>query len=178
MQKTRQQRGAISIEFAAVFVVFFVMLYAVIAYSVPLLLSLSLKQLSADAARAAVRVDPAQNEADYALRVSQQVGAVIAQTWLPDDWYQGDCPAPPAAMGWTALPASANGQSYGYLALDTSTNVPGHILYVCLQRGYNQDGSAEQRAIIPIINLLGMRIPALPSSDGQTVLRGQTMLRL
>lgn len=178
MRKMNNQRGAISIEFAAVFVVFFVMLYAVIAYSLPLLLSLSLKQLSADAARAAVRVDPAQSEADYALRVGEQVGAVVAQTWLPDDWYQGGCPAPAGALGWTALPASENGQSYGYLAQDTSTSPPGHLLYVCLQRGYNQSGGAEQRAIIPIINLLGMRIPALPESAGQTVLRGQTMLRL
>jgi hypothetical protein len=178
MPSKHTQAGAISIEFAAVFMLFFAMIYAVIAYALPLLLVLTLKQLSADAARAAVRVDPAQDDSQYAARVSQQVDAILQQTWLPDDWYQGGCPAPNNSLPWQPLPAASNGQSYGYLGVDSSTLVPGHVLHVCLQRPYNQSGSTEQRAIIPIINLLGLQIPSLPSTDGQTILRGQTTTRL
>lgn len=174
----RHQRGAVSIEFAAVFMLFFVLVYAVIAYALPLLLALSLKHVSADAARVAVRVDPALSAAQYAAVVSRQIDLQVQQSWLPDNWYQGNCPAPGGGLNWQPLPAARDGESYGYLAVDNSQAEPARVLHVCLQRFYNRDGNAQQRAIIPVIRFLGVQIPSLAERDGQTVLRGETRLRL
>ena len=53
----KTQRGAVAIEFAMLFAVFFVVVYGIIAYSIPMLLLLTFKQVSADAARATLQAD-------------------------------------------------------------------------------------------------------------------------
>ena len=45
----KTQQGAVAIEFAMLFAVFFVVVYGIIAYSIPMLLLLTFKQVSADA---------------------------------------------------------------------------------------------------------------------------------
>lgn len=169
----RKQRGAMAIEFAALFMVFFAIVYAVIAYSIPLLLSLSFKQVSADAARSAVRVSPGLQTADYIARINSQVHEVVGESWLPNDWVEGGCPAPGA--GWVAL-APVQGKSLGhYLAVSSEPfSPPRYHLNICLQRKYD-----KSNAIIPILTVFGLDIPALPKKeDGTTTLRGRTAIRL
>ena len=178
-----KQRGAIAIEFAALFAVFFIILYAVIAYSLPLLLTLTFKQLSSDASRAAIKVDQALPDAEYINIVAQEVTRVVDSSWLPRNWVTGNCPVPKPVpkITWEPLPNSSNSGSYGFIAkevLDSKTNNYRYILQVCLQRKYNAAGKAEDRAIIPTINLLGIKIPSLPEVDGEVVIRTQTTVRL
>lgn len=173
-----KQRGAIAIEFAVLFLAFFMILYAIIAYSIPLLLILTFKQVSSDAGRAAIKVDQALPEAQYIQAVGKEVTRVIDSSWLPSDWVSGNCPTPKPSesseppkksLQWDALPGSP---SYGYLAkeyLDEKSNNYRYILQVCLQR---------KKHIIPAINLLGVEIPKLPKEDGEVVIRNQTTIRL
>lgn len=171
----RRQRGAVAIEFAALFLVFFTMVYAIIGYSLPLLLTLSFKQLSAEAARSAVRVSPDLQPGAYMARISRQIQDVVDSSWLPANWVEGGCPPPADEPGWTALPAPA-GQSFGHYRKIRSTppGPPRYQLDVCVQRPYGR-----KEAIIPTLSLFGVDIPALPQdARGETVLRGRSTIRL
>lgn len=158
MQTIKKQRGAIAIEFAALFTIFFIIVYAIIAYSIPLLLTLTFKQVSSDAGRAAIRVDPAYSQ--YEQKVSEEVTKVVEGSWLPSSWV-----------------SPCDGQaSYGSLSFNKVSER--YTLQVCLQREYGSTGTASQRAIIPTINILGMKIPNLPEVNGRTVIRSYTTVRL
>lgn len=173
--KKQNQRGAVAIEFAMLFLVFFMIVYAIIAYSIPLLLSLSFKHVSADAARAVVRVSPDLQTTEYIARINQQVHEVVTDSWLPPDWVQGRCPQPDTEAGWVALP-SIEGQSFGhYRELRPALfSQPRYHLNICLQREYNKDN-----AIIPILTVFGLDIPSLPQDEGgNTTLRGRSTIRL
>ena len=167
-----KQRGAIAIEFAVLFLAFFMILYAIIAYSIPLLLILTFKQVSSDAGRAAIKVDQVLPEAQYIQAVGKEVTRVIESSWLPSNWVSGNCPTPKPSeksLQWDALPGSP---SYGYLAkeyLDEKSNNYRYILQVCLQR---------KKSIIPAINLMGIKIPTLPEEEGEVIIRNQTTVRL
>ena len=165
--EARKQHGAVAIEFAVIFLVFFTVLYAIIAYSIPFLLTLSFKHISADAAREAVRVSPTVQ--NYPGRVSQQIYETIDNSWLPADWRQDDCPAPDS--DWIRLPPH-QGRSYGHYRMESAPTR--YHLNVCLQRAYS-----KATAIIPILTVFGVDIPSLPKDEnGQTFLRGRTTIRL
>ncbi len=170
----KEQRGAAAIEFATLFMVFFSTVYAVIAYSIPFLLTLSFKQVSADAAREAVRVNPALPAEQYIARINQQVHEAVADSWLPNDWIEGNCPNPDADDGWLRLP-DINGRSFGHYreVRPEPFAPPRYHLNICLQREY------DKNPIIPTLNILGFDIPSLPKdADGSSYLRGRTSIRL
>ncbi|MFJ7143643.1 MAG: TadE/TadG family type IV pilus assembly protein [Pseudomonas protegens] len=79
----RKQKGAVAIEFAAVFVIFFAVFYGLVSYSLPLLMMQSFNQATAEAVRRAVAVDP--NTANYATTVQNLANTVVqTQTsWIP-----------------------------------------------------------------------------------------------
>lgn len=176
MKKTRSakhQKGAVAIEFAALFTIFFVVLHAIIAYSLPLLLLVTFKELSAQAARTAIRVVPDSDLASYTRLVNQEVSRIIDASWLPSNWVSGNCPAPQAeGLSWQALD---NG--FGHFALDPE-QADRPVLHVCLQRYYIPGGQGDRAAIIPGYNLLGIQIPKLPvDENGDPVVRAHTILR-
>lgn len=171
----KKQHGAVAIEFAMLFMVFFAVVYAIIAYSLPFLLTLSFKQISADAARTAVRVSPTLSTAEYIMHINQQVHGVVTDSWLPKEWVQGGCPHPGTEGDWLVLPA-IDGQSFGhYQQVRTAPFAPPRYdLNICLQREYN-----KTNAIIPILTVFGVDIPSLPKDeDGNTILRGRSTIRL
>nr|WP_312973183.1 TadE/TadG family type IV pilus assembly protein [Pseudomonas sp.] len=176
----KTQQGAVAIEFAMLFAVFFVVVYGIIAYSIPMLLLLTFKQVSADAARATLRVDP--GNAAYSQLLSREITAVVQRSWLPESWRSGDCPAPEqdaAGLDWSPLPGHDGQPSYGNIALDNrNPSAPRYVLHVCLQRGYNHAGPSDQRAILPTLRLLGISIPSLPEENGEVVIRGATTVTL
>lgn len=53
-----RQRGAVAIEFALAFVLFFGIFYAIVSYAFPLLLSQSMNMAVTEGARGALAVDP------------------------------------------------------------------------------------------------------------------------
>ena len=181
----KKQQGTVAIEFAALFSIFFVILYAVIAYSIPLLLSLTFKQVSSDASRATIKVDQAVPEDQYIATVAQEVSRVVESSWLPKSWVSGNCPVPQdtedPGLVWVRLPSGSGSASYGFFAkelLNDKTKDYRYIIQVCLQRKYGSTGTENERAIIPTINILGIKIPSLPEVDGEIVIRKQTTIRL
>lgn len=199
MLNKRCQRGAISIEFALLFSVFFVVLYAIIAYSIPLLLMLILRHTAAEAGHAAIKVDPYLSEPTYSKRVSEQISGTVngtlvgSKTWLPSSWRSGGCPAPkhkpvlntkpddydypqPALIQWKKLPGNP---SFGWYSYNERSNIstPRHQIYVCLQRKYNTSGPANEVAIVPYLYLLGLEIPSLPKDNsGDTIFKGEAYI--
>lgn len=176
-----QQNGSVAIEFAGLFLLFFVVLYAILSYSVPLLLTYTFKQVTADAARATIRVNPALAQEDYLRVISQEVSRVVEASWLPETWRQGNCPSPNAAEPWQTLPPQPGHQSYGHIQPITPINGQNYfLLHICLQRPYLAQGDENTRAIIPILQLPGFTLPLLPLDEvtGTIILRGSTIASL
>jgi len=78
-----QQKGAVAIEFALVFVIFFAVLYGIVSYSLPLLLMQSFNQSTAEAVRRSVAVDP--SSPGYATTVQATATAELYRqlAWIP-----------------------------------------------------------------------------------------------
>lgn len=81
----RRQHGAAAIEFAAFFMIFFVLFYAMVAYSLPLLLSASYQEIAANALRdtLATQAPGTETAPDPTYTRSS-----IEQAWLPVAWLQ------------------------------------------------------------------------------------------
>ena len=79
----RKQKGAVAIEFALVFVIFFAVFYALVSYSLPLLLMQSFNASTAEAVRRSVALDPAT--ANYPAAVTATARAELNRqlAWLP-----------------------------------------------------------------------------------------------
>lgn len=175
------QRGSVAIEFAAVFAVFFVVLYAALAYSIPFMLQQSFKQVSADAARAAARIDPAVP--GYRDKLADIIDQTITNSWLPAGWYARCTAAGPGSdSGYTTWEAlrSDGSASYAYRSIDDSDpDDPRPVILVCIERKYNRTGAANETAIVPVLEILGVTLPSLPKdASGDTVLRATTAMHL
>lgn len=85
----RRQRGAAAIEFSLIFILFFTLFYAIVAYSLAMLVMQGLTQAAEEGVRAAVAVDPLAFGDDAAYVGSVQTTArarvVNALSWLPKD---------------------------------------------------------------------------------------------
>ncbi|GAB7532595.1 TadE/TadG family type IV pilus assembly protein [Pseudomonas sp. 3A(2025)] len=82
---SRRQKGAAAIEFAAVFVIFFGVFYAMVSYSLPLLMMQSFNAAASEAVRRSVALSPAIGTANYATQVvTQAKSTVLSQLdWMP-----------------------------------------------------------------------------------------------
>lgn len=83
--RPKQQKGAVAIEFAAVFMIFFGVFYGLVSYSLPLMLLQSFHQSTAEAVRQSVSLDPVALGAGYGPAVVSRANAVTLQqlSWLP-----------------------------------------------------------------------------------------------
>jgi len=79
----RKQKGAVAIEFALVFVIFFAVFYGLVSYSLPFVLMQSFNQATAEAVRRSVAVDP--NTPGYQTVVQNTATATLQQqlSWVP-----------------------------------------------------------------------------------------------
>lgn len=82
---SRRQKGAAAIEFAMVFVIFFGVFYALVSYSLPLLMMQSFNAAASEAVRRSVALSPAIGTANYATQVvTQAKSTVLSQLgWMP-----------------------------------------------------------------------------------------------
>lgn len=155
-----KQQGAVAIEFAAIFVLFFVMVYGIIAFGIPTAFRMGFQHYSAEAARAASIV-PSSTE-DYETRLGEKINTIISDSWLKEDWLKrcsdlrGD--------GWEPLLSS----TYAFWReAPGSTN---YQLNVCLETTH---------PIVPQIELFGIELPPFPKdANGNTVIRGYTITTL
>eukprot|EP01030_Chromulinospumella_sphaerica_P007873 gene7873-7703_t len=79
----RKQKGAVAIEFALVFVIFFAVLYAIVTYSLPLLLMQSFNQSTAEAVRRSVALDPNMPGYEAALKNVVKLELTRQLAWIP-----------------------------------------------------------------------------------------------
>lgn len=155
-----RQRGAVAIEFAAVFVLFFAVLYGVIGYCVPLLMLQAFNDAAAAGARVAVALNP---EADgYQGNVRQAVDRAVRErlAWMPAQWYQA-CSGDSYLRGFDSVTVTqtVNGEPKD----QTYTRVD-----VCVSYPY------ARSPIVPILRLPVVgAIPRLPD-----VLQGEASLLL
>lgn len=79
----RKQKGAAAIEFAAVFVIFFGVFYALVSYSLPLLMMQSFNAATSEAVRRSVALSPTIN--NYSSLIVSQAQGVLSQQldWMP-----------------------------------------------------------------------------------------------
>ena len=162
----QRQRGSVAIEFAAIFLLFFTLVYGAIAYGIPAMIQLSFQHLTAEASRAALKVDPDQSSSSFVSLVSQEVSATITASWLPEAW-RTSCSAPDDGGTWEALPSVEGGTSYGYIQTESLYDYTRYQLYVCIQ---------TQDSIVPQLILGDIRLPDLPKdSSGTPVIRASTL---
>ncbi|MCU1723987.1 MULTISPECIES: TadE/TadG family type IV pilus assembly protein [unclassified Pseudomonas] len=78
-----REKGAVAIEFALVFVMFFTVFYGLLSYSLPMLMVQSFNQASSEAVRRCVALDP--TSATYGTDVTNLAKQVLEQqlAWLP-----------------------------------------------------------------------------------------------
>ncbi|MCY0111741.1 pilus assembly protein [Pseudomonas monsensis] len=79
----RKQKGAVAIEFALVFVVFFAVFYGLVSYSLPLLLMQSFNESTAETVRRSVALDPATANYPTALTTLARTELTRQLGWLP-----------------------------------------------------------------------------------------------
>ncbi|MFR0693652.1 TadE/TadG family type IV pilus assembly protein [Enterobacterales bacterium AE_CKDN230030158-1A_HGKHYDSX7] len=84
-----KQRGAVAIEFAGVFVLFFAVLYGLLGYCVPLLMLQSFNDAAAAGARVAVSVNPQAQDYNAALRTAVNSAVTQRLSWMPASWRNG-----------------------------------------------------------------------------------------
>ncbi|MDU9394239.1 TadE/TadG family type IV pilus assembly protein [Pseudomonas japonica] len=79
----RRQKGAVAIEFAVVFVMFFAVFYGLLSYGLPMLMMQSFNQASSEAVRRCVALDP--NSATLGTDVNNLARQTLEQqlAWLP-----------------------------------------------------------------------------------------------
>lgn len=138
------QRGAAAIEFAMLFSLFFLLFYAIVGYSLAMLLSQGLTQAAEEGVRAAVVVDPLafRDEASYIDRVDVVVHDRIttALSWMP-------------SKAKTIVLDGGNVQTSV-----TTTNGIKTVTVTVIYPGYATNG------LIPTLKLLGISVPELPSN--------------
>ena len=79
----RKQKGAVAIEFALVFIIFFAVFYGLVSYSLPLLLMQSFNQSTAEAVRRSVALDPGTANYDTAVRTVATNELTRQLAWIP-----------------------------------------------------------------------------------------------
>jgi Flp pilus assembly protein TadG len=78
----KSQKGAVAIEFALVFIIFFAVFYGLVSYSLPLVMMQSFNQATSEAVRRSVAVDP--NTPNYSTVVINTANAALTQqlSWI------------------------------------------------------------------------------------------------
>lgn len=131
----RREKGAVAIEFALVFTMFFAVFYGLLSYSLPMLMVQSFNQASSEAVRRCVALDP--SSATYATDVTTLAGQVLAQqlAWLPGSlaFRPGDA---------------------------TVTLTAGHLLTVTVRYDKSRITSVLPVLVLPLIG----EVPKLPTS--------------
>ncbi|WP_416311120.1 TadE family protein [Pseudomonas sp. W03] len=85
----QRQRGAVAIEFAGVFVLFFAVLYGLLGYCVPLLMLQAFNDAAASGARIAISVNPQAPGYNTLLQTTVTTEVNRRLAWMPASWRNG-----------------------------------------------------------------------------------------
>lgn len=134
----RRQKGAVAIEFAVVFLMFFAVFYGLVSYSLPMMMMQSFNQASSEAVRRCVALDPASGT--FSTDVTTLAKTTLEQqlAWMP------------GALG------------FQFASDATVTLTPGKLLTVQIHYSRN-----KLTAVLPVLVLPGIgEVPELPSTLG------------
>ena len=85
----KRQRGAVAIEFSLAFIIFFLVFYGLVGYSLPFLLSATYQELATEALRDAINTPNTRAPtAEQLLIQRQRVEQTVHNSWLPAAWAQ------------------------------------------------------------------------------------------
>lgn len=86
-RKPGVQRGSASIEFSLVFILYFLVFYGMVGYTLPLLLSASYQEIASESLREAVTLHFAsENEGD--IDIPARVQTLVQRSWVPNRWLE------------------------------------------------------------------------------------------
>lgn len=84
-----RQRGAAAVEFSIAFIIFFLILYGLVGYSIPFLLGATYQELATEALRDAIRSPDTRAPSPEQIALYQQrVQQSVRNSWLPQAWAQ------------------------------------------------------------------------------------------
>lgn len=133
--KSRMQ-GSVAIEFAIVFPLFLLMLYAIISYAICFAVMFTLHGLSGDAARAVLSLERISLATDPSL-VEAEIDRVLDRSWLDDALVRG----------------CVDGERFRF---------EDDVLEVCLEVPLAGSGdSAADTLALPRLTLMGVSVPHL-----------------
>jgi len=82
-----KQRGAVAVEFSIAFIIFFLIFYGLVGYSIPFLLSATYQELATEALRDAIHSPDTRAPTPEQLVLHQQrVLQTMRNSWLPQAW--------------------------------------------------------------------------------------------
>lgn len=83
------QRGAVAVEFSIAFIIFFMIFYGLVGYSIPFLLGATYQELATEALRDAIHSPDTRSPTPQQLALHQQrVLQTMRNSWLPQAWTQ------------------------------------------------------------------------------------------
>lgn len=89
MPSAHKQRGAVAVEFSIAFIIFFLIFYGLVGYSIPFLLGATYQELATEALRDAIRSPDTRAPTPEQLALHQQrVLQTMHNSWLPEAWTQ------------------------------------------------------------------------------------------
>lgn len=141
---------------------FFVMVYGIISFGIPMAVRMGMQHYSAEAARAALAVGMSTD--GYESKMKAAVDDVLNDSWIApwiaDAWIRG-CTL---SNEWQKIAGSE------YTALNKPAGLQSHQLQVCLESNYD---------FVPSITLMGIDFPPLPrDGEGRLLLRAHTITTL
>jgi Flp pilus assembly protein TadG len=148
MQPLHRQRGVAAIEFAFVFPLFFVILYAIVAYSLILLANMAISGATQEGARAALANPPGMTTlaTQYSQRMSNAcLRASSLATWLTTQAPTTTCPESTCSSG-----------SASCLTVSQAACGPSNAM-VCITVAMSYDYASHP--IVPNLPLLGFVTP-------------------
>ncbi|MCS2610794.1 TadE/TadG family type IV pilus assembly protein [Halomonas dongshanensis] len=167
--RTEKQQGVVAIEFAAIFLLFFSLVYATIAFGFPAVTRMGLQHYAVEAGRAAMKVDPHYGDQSSVLeRVGHEIERTINAGWVPPQW-RNQCALPNDSSEWSLLPNT----DYGYWRLEPNTplnRIARYQFYICIQ---------ADTPIVPPLRLSSELVfPPQLDANGNPWVRGYTITTL
>lgn len=155
------QRGAVAIETAGMFMVFFMVFYGLVSYSFVMLVQQGLSQAAAQGARAALRVDPLSftapgfsAQAQNMAKAEALAAVTSALSWAPQKVMAHLQDPAAITVSLTPQTVALNTGGSAPPQLVTTTVITVKVRYL----GYATD------PVIPALSIGGLAFPSLPTN--------------
>ncbi|MFG6136792.1 TadE/TadG family type IV pilus assembly protein [Halomonas sp. B23F22_10] len=149
----RRDKGSVAIEFAIIFPLFLLILYAIVSYAICFAVVFTLHGISSDAARAVLSIERTVLFSGDPNAVDQEIADVVNNSWLSSDLIRG----------------CVDGNDKRYELIEDND-----LLKVCLEVRLTDDGSEGDGGNVlslPRLSLLGITVPHLEALESSSTIR-------